>query len=269
MALRPISRLTDYRFPEGVPDVRGWKVRTADSDEKVGRVADLLLDSNGRLRYLDVDLGFLKKHVLVPLERARTNGEEKVVRLEGLTARDLEDVPEYALDPETLDEDYERRLDAIYGGTRASSEGRLLAPDDDGDGPLELRRMTELEDDYQVAGDDPRGWKVVTGDGRVVGRVAELLMEPARMKARFLDVVVDEDELELEPVDRHILLPSDRVRLDRSGKAVVASGLMAGDLGDYPQYGGLPLTRKVSRDLDRVFDRVASPGRDRRTIEEA
>lgn len=258
MALRPISRIDDYRFPEDAWDVRGWTVRTETGDDRVGRVDDMLLDRGGALRYLDVDLGFLKKHVLVPLERAYADREKKTVWLEGLTKDQLEAVPEYALDPETLDESYERRLDAVYGGTTASAHERLLAPEDDDDRDLGLRRMSDIEDEYQVAGDDPRGWKVVTGDGRAVGRVAELLMAPAEMKARFLDVVVDEKELELEPVDRHVLLPSDRVRLDRSKKKVVVSGLLAHDFGAYPHYGGLPVRSGAARDLERVFERAAT-----------
>lgn len=258
MALRPISRIEDYRFPEDAWDVRGWTVRVEAGEDKVGKVDDMLLDRGGALRYLDVDLGFLKKHVLVPLDRAHADGERETIWIEGLTKDELEAVPEYALDPESLDEGYQRRLDAVYGGTAASTHERLLAPEEDDERDLELRRMGEMEDEYQLAGEDPRGWKVLTGDGRKVGRVAELLMEPAEMKARFLDVVVDEDELELEPVDRHILVPSDRVRLSRKKKNVVVSGLLAHDLADYPHYGGLPLKSGTARQLEKVFDRAAT-----------
>lgn len=262
MALRPISRMDDYHFPDDAWDVRGWTVRTEAGEEKVGRVEDMLLDRGGALRYLDVDLGFLKKHVLVPLDRAHASREKETVWIEGLTKEQLESVPEYALDPETLDESYERRLDAVYGGTAASTHDRLLTPEESDGRELELRRMDSIEGDYQVAGEDPRGWKVVTGDARTVGRVAELLMAPAEMKARFLDVVVDEKELELEPVDRHILLPAERVRLDRQGKKVMVSGLLAHDLDRYPHYGGLPITRGTARDLDRVFERAATADQD-------
>jgi ribosomal 30S subunit maturation factor RimM len=269
MALRPISRIEDYRFPDDAWDVRGWAVQTEAEEEKVGRVDDMLLDRGGTLRYLDVDLGFLKKHVLVPLDRAHASREQKTVWIEGMTKDQLEAVPEYALDPETLDESYERRLDAVYGGTSASAHERLLAPDEDDRRELELRRMSAIEDEYQVAGDDPRGWKVVTGEGQTVGRVAELLMAPAEMKALFLDVVVDEGELELEPVDRHILLPTQRVRLDRKNKQVLVSGLLAHDLAGYPHYGGLPVTRGATRELEKVFDRAATaePGAETATTE--
>jgi len=256
MALRPLSRARDFAFPDTAWDVRGWTVRTEVGDDKVGRVEDMLLDGSGRLRYLDVDLGFLKKHVLVPLDSAHADRERETVRIEGMSKERMEAVPEYALDPETLDEDYQRRLDAVYGRAslpaRDAAGHRAMNPD----GPLDLQRMGVLEDEYRVAGDDPRGWAVLTGDGRRVGKVAELLMEPGVMKARYLDVAVDEKTLELEPVDRHILVPTERVRLDRGKKTVVVSGLLAGDVARYPQYGGLPVTHGAARILEDLFGRV-------------
>lgn len=231
-------------------------MRTGRDEEKVGKVEDMLLDGGGALRYLDVDLGLLKKHVLVPLEHAHADGKEKTVWVDGLTQERLEAVPEYALEPEALDRDFERRLDAVYGGTTARAHHDLVAPEDNGDGELELRRMADLEQEYQVAGDDPRGWTLVTADGNKVGQVAGLLMDPAAMRARFLDVALDEKTLELEPVDRHILLPVERVRLVRRKKRVVVGGLLAGDLAEYPQYGGLPVTRARERELDGLFARA-------------
>jgi ribosomal 30S subunit maturation factor RimM len=260
MALRPISRLDDFTFPPDAWDVSGWTVRTAVDDEKVGRVDDMLLGRDGELRYLDVDLGFLKKHVLVPLTHSHADRESKTVWIEGVPKARLEEAPEYALDPETLTEGYERRLVDYYDGTHPGRvEDRAPhadpRPSTTRATPSELRRMADLEDEYQVAGDDPRGWKVVTGDGATVGRVLELIVEPGDMKARYLDVAVDEKELELEPVDRHVLLPTEQVRLDRSSRKVVISGLLATDFGEYPQYGGLPLDDDQTHRIHAYFDR--------------
>ena len=259
MALRPISRVNDFAFPEEAWDVRGWTVRTRPDDEKVGKVEDMLLDRAGALRYLDVDLGFLKKHVLVPLDHAWADRDDKVVWIETLTKERLHEIPEYALEPEALDEGYERRLDALYGRTSASAHRDLVAPTEDDDAEVELRRLGTIEDDYRVAGDDPRKWDVLTGDGRSVGRVSELLVEPGAMKARYLDVALDEGELDLEPVDRHVLVPTERVRLDRKKKKVVVAGLLAHDLADYPQYGGLPFRRRQAKEVDGYYQR---PGAD-------
>jgi hypothetical protein len=259
MPLRPISRVDGYTFPAEGWDVRGWTVRTEVGDEKVGKVEDMLLDGSGTLRYLEVDLGFLKKHVLVPLDRAHADLETETVHIEAFSKDQLEAVPEYALEPESLDEGYERRLAAVYGvrpDPAVSTRGLEPAPNDEG--ALDLSRMKSLEKDYQVAGDDPRGWSVVTADGQTVGEVAELLMDPSAMKARFLDVSVDEKKLDLERVDRHILLPAERVRLERGKKRVVVGGLLAADLARYPQYGGLPLRERSAWELSAFFDRVGT-----------
>ncbi|HUG39941.1 MAG TPA: PRC-barrel domain-containing protein [Longimicrobiales bacterium] len=264
MALRPISRQTDFAFPEEAWDVRGWTVRTRPDDEKVGSVEDMLLDRSGTLRYLDVDMGFLKKHVLVPLDHAWADRDDKVVWIETLTKERLGEAPEHALDPEALDEGYERRLDTFYGGTSATAHRDLVAPTTDDEADLGLQRLDTIEDEYRVAGDDPRKWEVVTGDGRAVGRVAELLVDPGTMKARYLDVALDERELELEPVDRHILLPADHLRLDRKKRNVVAAGLLAHDLDGYPQYPGLPLRHGQAREIDDYFRRAGAAAPDDR-----
>jgi photosynthetic reaction center H subunit len=262
MALRPISRLEDFTFPEDAWDVRGWGVRTRADDQRVGKVEDMLLDHAGGLRYLDVNLGFLKKHVLVPLDHARADREANVVWIETLTKRQLHDVPEYALEAEALDESYERRLDTIYGGTTASAHRNLVAPVTDIEDEIELRRLGAIEDEYRVAGDDPRSWDVLTGDGRTVGRVAELMIDPGAMKARYLDVALDERELDLEPVDRHVLIPSDRVRLERNRRKVVVAGLLGGDLAAYPQYGGLPFRRRQAKEIEDFFGRAGAQPRE-------
>lgn len=256
MALRPISRADDFAFPEEAWDVRDWTVRTRPDDEKVGKVEDMLLDRSGGLRYLDVDLGFLKKHVLVPLDHAWADRDEKVVWIESLTKEALHEVPEYALDPEALDEAYERRLDAVYGGSSATAHRDLVAPHQDDEAEVELHRLGTIENEYRVAGDDPRKWEVITGDGRSVGDVSELLVDPGTMKARYLDVALDEGELDLEPVDRHVLLPADHVRLDRKKRNVVVSGLLAHDFADYPQYGGLPVRQRHANRLEEYFRRA-------------
>lgn len=259
MPLRPVSRVEGYTFPAQAWDVRGWTVRTEIGDEKVGKVEDMLLDGSGALRYLEVDLGFLKKHVLVPLERAHADLESETVHIEGFTKDQLEAVPEYALEPESLDEGYERRLAAVYGvRTEPTVSTRGLEPAPGDEDVLELRRMEVLEKEYRVAGEDPRGWGVVTADGQKIGEVAELLMEPGAMKARFLDVSVDEKKLDLERVDRHILLPAERVRLERSKKRVVVGGLLASDIARYPQYGGLPLRERSAWDLNAFFERAGT-----------
>lgn len=116
-----------------------------------------------------------------------------------------------------------------------------------------LVRLSDL-DEHRVAKDhsDPRGWEVLSSEGRRVGKVVELLVDPDVLRARYLDVRVDEKELDMEPVDRHILLPVDQVRL-RDGKKVEVDGLTRSDFRDYPVYSGLPLKEEEERRLRGFF----------------
>ncbi len=259
MALRPLSRREDFRFPAGAYDVRGWEVRTEADDEKVGKVDDILLDAGGDLRYLDVDLGLFRKHVLVPLDRAHGEPDSEVVWIEGVSGDALEAIPEYNREPDDVGSEYARRLDAAWAEVRNRPVTQPPArPATAQDAELPLARLSEMAD-YRVSGDaDPRGWKVVGADAEKIGEVRELLVDRRELRAAYLDCDVDEDRLELEPLDRHVLIPVERVRLDRGHKHVVVDGLLPRDLDDYPVYGGLPLTRDDAEGLERIYDRGGS-----------
>jgi hypothetical protein len=240
MGLVNLSRRASTHLPDGAVDVRGWKVFTELDGEKVGTIDDLLVDDFDNPRFYDVDLGIFKKHVLLPVSEAHPDPSQQVVWVDRMDKERLREVPRYDRHPEMLSEEYEDRLRTEY---------RLLTGDGDGNAtvsteprPRRLARLGDL-DDFRVAKGviDPRGWKVVSGDGQPIGEVSELIVEPIALTTRYLDCWVDEKKLELEPLDRHILLPVERVRLDRRSRHVVVDGLFTRDLGEYPVYGGLPL----------------------------
>lgn len=108
--------------------------------------------------------------------------------------------------------------------------------------PDRLTRLSELNG-YTVAdGDpDPRGWDVVTADGRRIGRVDELIVDPAAERARYLDVHLDEGA----GGDRHVLVPTDAVRIgdDEQQRQQVQVGASMEHLASVTPYTGLPLTR--------------------------
>ena len=54
--IAPLGAIRDFEVAEGYPDIRGWRVDSADGRE-VGKVHELLIDiDNMRTRYLDVRL---------------------------------------------------------------------------------------------------------------------------------------------------------------------------------------------------------------------
>ena len=256
MTLVTLSRRAPTELPDGAYDVRGWEVRTALDSKKVGKVDDMLLDDRGSPRFLDVNLGLFKRHVLVPLAEAHAEPSDQVIWIDRLDEERLARIPEYDHDPERLSPEYERRLTDEYGALASEARDRP-APEVVEERPMGgLARLGDLGD-FRVAKGvtDPRGWKVVAGDGTKLGEVSELIVDQGSLSTRYLDVKVDEKPLELEPLDRHVLIPAERVRLDRKGKHVVADGLFARDLGTYPVYGGLPLDRDTELRLARAWER--------------
>jgi hypothetical protein len=88
----------------------------AEADEKVGSVNNVLVDEQeGLFRYLIVDTGFwvLGKKVLLPIGLARFDFDNQRVYVNGLTKKQVEDLPEFT-DDLKLDQDYEERVRGVY-----------------------------------------------------------------------------------------------------------------------------------------------------------
>jgi hypothetical protein len=205
-----------------------------------------------------VDLGFLKKHVLVPVRQARVDAAEDVGWVDNLTKDQFEDVPEYTGDARVVTAEYERSLSEAY--LRARHTDREIDREVVGDtaatgsGAQRLVRLGDLKEFRVAKGDtDPRGWTVVASDGHKIGEVSELLVDTRSLEARYIDCDVDEDKLGLEGVDRHVLVPIDAARLDRHKKNVVLDGVFAKDVGAIPVYGGLPLEERAEREVREAF----------------
>jgi hypothetical protein len=249
MALIPLSKSDPSRLHPDAFDVRGWDVRSEADDEKVGSVDDVLLDGGGMPHLLDVNLGVFKKHVLVPIGHAWADASRRVVWIEGLTKQDIERMPDYSRDPDVLTPEFERRLAADYSAAAAGSLKRERVP------ATERLARLDVLDDFRIAkgSGDPRGWTVFGGDGTKLGKVADLIVDKEAMRVKYLAVDVFEDKLGLEEIDRHVLMPVERARLEHKGKKVIVDGLFARDLNDYPIYAGLPLAKGVEEDIVRRF----------------
>jgi sporulation protein YlmC with PRC-barrel domain len=98
--IAPLSALNDFEVAEGYPDIRGWRVDSADGRE-VGKVHDLLIDVDQmRTRYLDVRLTKElaaspgDRDVLVPIGTAQVVEGKDIVRVP-LTAERFGLLPVY------------------------------------------------------------------------------------------------------------------------------------------------------------------------------
>lgn len=251
MGLRRISAMQKYDFPDYAYDVTGWTVRTENDGAKVGKVDDLVVAEGGEPRYLDVDLGFLKKHVLVPLELAHADPVDKVIIVERMTAERFESVPALSHDPSDLTLDYERRLAEAY------RIHPVVERDRSADVDVEDRfvRLGAMEG-FQIRGDaDPRGWKVIAGDGTDLGKAVDLLIDRDSLRAAYLLAAIDEKGHGLERIGRHVMVPIERVRLT-DNKKVLIDGLFARDLARFPVYTGLPVETSLLDRIGNFFERL-------------
>ena len=119
-----LSRNPDALFPESIADVRGFEVRTREMDEKLGKVDDLIYTSDGRIRYLDVDLGgfFNPKHVALPIGVGQVDRVNDVIWLTGVNKRQLEELPEYDGDPDRITDEYETTLRRTFASGTVGSD---------------------------------------------------------------------------------------------------------------------------------------------------
>ena len=93
-----------------------------------------------------------------------------------------------------------------------------------GPDPEFSRRLYPIDElkDFKIASGEPdvRGWAVRTLNGREMGEVEDLLIDPARNEVVMLEVDLDRS-------GRHVAVPLRSVQLDRERKCVVVD---SGDL---------------------------------------
>jgi sporulation protein YlmC with PRC-barrel domain len=93
---------------------------------------------------------------------------------------------------------------------------------------------------------DPRGWTVVSQDGRAVGEVRDLLIDAERMTATYLDVALDRKRFRLhDDDDPHVFVPVERAH--QAGKRLVVEEITPDWVNQV----------RLARDADRCefFDR--------------
>ena len=237
-----------------VPDLRGTATRDA-SGVMVGPLWGTLAEADtGLLRYLDLQLEGRSRHVLVPIGHARLREQDgsTTVRLRAALLEDLESIPEYDPDAAELDEAFERSL-LEYHGRLYHGEYYYAHPAFDHSGlyagahpivrgpPPEPRPallpLSELPG-YQVARDevDIRGWELAGFAAAPLGRITDLIVDPAAEKVRY--VVLAEG-------DRQVLLPVGFLAVHKQAGRVTATSLFPADLTALPGYAGGGVDRAV------------------------
>jgi uncharacterized protein (TIGR02271 family) len=114
MALHKIKDFNpDYKEHFGDREIKGLDVYAAD--EKIGSVDDVLVDDEGRFRYLVINTGawIVGKKVLLPIGRAQVDDNAKRVYATNLTKSQVEALPEFN-DDLKIDYDHEERVRGVY-----------------------------------------------------------------------------------------------------------------------------------------------------------
>ncbi|BAZ16754.1 PRC-barrel domain-containing protein AvaK [Calothrix sp. NIES-4071] len=118
MALYKISDFyADYQNTIQSKGIKGMSVYTQETDEKIGAVSDVLVDDEGQLCYLIVDIGDISfcifaKKVLLPIGFGIIDLLADRVYV-GITKQQAEDLPEYQQGT-TLDYDYSEQAPSVY-----------------------------------------------------------------------------------------------------------------------------------------------------------
>jgi uncharacterized protein (TIGR02271 family) len=118
-----------YKIKDFDPNYRnhfdGDDVKDLDlysGDQRIGSVDDVMVDEDGRFRYLVINTGgwFFGKKVLPPIGRTRIDYNARRVYAEGLTKEQVENLPEFSEDMK-LDYDYEEQVRGVYRPTAGSA----------------------------------------------------------------------------------------------------------------------------------------------------
>lgn len=235
----------------------GWEVIDT-SGEKAGTVADLLIDSGGRVRFVDVEFGFPKKHVLIPQDRLQW-GERKLV-IDSWAQGGLSSLPPY--DPSrSLDGAMVAELRRAYPSVYDSEAHDWRAPAGDARiVPLSQAKDFKLE----KGAPDLRGWNVFGSDGERVGVVSQLLVDPTALKVRYADVDVHEDLYRLTD-DRHVLIPMELIDLRERGNDAWVQRLTAAEVARLPAYTGGAVSSPMELAIQDAF---TGGGGSRRRLED-
>jgi|SRR6476469_155533 len=116
-----------------------------------------------------------------------------------------------------------------------------------------LRRLRDLTD-FEVADGNPdvRGWTVRGGDGKALGQVHELIVDPEALKVRYLDIELD-GRFQINEHERHILLPIGVAAIDADDDNVFVPALNSQTVLNYPAYVELQITRDYEEAMLRAL----------------
>ena len=154
MALHKIKEFyPDYRDQLDNQDIIGYGLYSGD--EKVGSVDDLLVDDEGKFRYLVINTGawIFGKKVLLPIGRTQIDYGNRHVNVSNLTREQVENLPAY--DGAMVDRGYEERVRNVYRPQGTTMPVDPVMPTDPLAPTLPLETSTALGSTAPLTDRDP------------------------------------------------------------------------------------------------------------------
>jgi hypothetical protein len=247
------STLADPSVLRSVRDLSGLPVQDA-SGLCVGELFGALAEADtGLIRYLDLELSTLDRHVLVPIGHARVREQKEGPRIQLRAAllEELEQIPPLPADMGHITDPFERALLEAYGRTfhgelyyshpaydhsgLYAGEHVVVGEGDEATGPL--MRLSYLPA-WRVASGEPdiRGWPLVL-DGDVHVEIQDLIVDTGAEKVRYVVVRTPDDA-------GARLVPVGFLRIETESRQVRAGGFTAEDISELPPYDGGGVTRE-------------------------
>ena len=256
------AHITDTTELRAVPDLRGLPAEDA-SGIHIGELFGALVEADsGLVRYLDLALDAMDRHVLVPIGHARVRETERGdphVRLRAALLEQLEQVPPFPAEVQHIDDPFERALLEAYGRT-FHGERYYAHPAFDhhgvfaGEHPV-IVEGERAEDQALVRLMYLPGWRIARGEPEVIGWDVTL-DDGQRLPIR--DVVVDTADEQVRYIvtdsprgDSLRLLPIGYLTIDSAQETLLAPGLTLEAVRGLPNYDGGAVTRE---DEDMVND---------------
>lgn len=255
-----------------IPDLRGLPVEDS-SGLAVGQLWGALAEAEtGLLRYLDLELKSVDRHVLVPIGHARVHEDDEPgtrIRLRAALLEELENIPPYPAEFGHIDDPFERALLEAYGRTFHgeryyahpaydhsgifAGNHPVVSDDDEADsGPL--MRLSYMPR-WRVASGEPdiRGWALHLGSDGAEFPIRDLIVDPGASRVRYVVLETESGSARLLPVGF--------IDLDTSAKRAFAPGLAADDIDVLPPYDGGGVTRAEEDELNDALRRLLSGSR--------